>query len=172
MDPREPCPNNQMIVDSENSNRHAHKRADDPRSRNMPNCMEKLATRGSAGAVPRNNDRDPLLAGIRKRRKRRAVDQIELCGAQVWRSGPAAIARYNSESPSCGTADFVGGVSFARRGFPSTTAAFRLSPANFARFIGDFRNAVLKASWSTASMSLASVAASFPATNALARNGE
>ena len=28
----------------------------------------------------------------------------------------------------------------------STTAAFRQSPASFARFIGDFRNAVLNAS--------------------------
>ena len=27
-----------------------------------------------------------------------------------------------------------------------TTAAFRLSPASFARFIGDFRNAALNAS--------------------------
>lgn len=30
--------------------------------------------------------------------------------------------------------------------FSSTTAAFRLSPASFARFIGDFRNAALNAS--------------------------
>ena len=30
--------------------------------------------------------------------------------------------------------------------FSSTTAAFRLSPANFARFIGDFRNEALNCS--------------------------
>ena len=30
--------------------------------------------------------------------------------------------------------------------FSSTTTAFRLSPANFARFIGDFRNAALNVS--------------------------
>ena len=30
--------------------------------------------------------------------------------------------------------------------FSRTTAAFRLSPANFARFIGDFRNAAMNAS--------------------------
>lgn len=33
-----------------------------------------------------------------------------------------------------------------RFAFPSTTAAFRLSPVSFARFIGDVRNAPLNAS--------------------------
>ena len=32
------------------------------------------------------------------------------------------------------------------RAFASVTAAFRRSPANFARFTGDFRNAALNAS--------------------------
>ncbi len=56
--------------------------------------------------------------------------------------------------------------------FSSTTAAFRCSPRNFARFIGDFRNAALNASWSSPRISRASVAASFPAMNSRARNGE
>jgi hypothetical protein len=56
--------------------------------------------------------------------------------------------------------------------FSSTTAAFRCSPASFARFIGDFRNAALNCSWFNARMSVASVAASFPAMNSRARNGE
>ncbi len=56
--------------------------------------------------------------------------------------------------------------------FVSTTAAFRCSPNNFARFIGDFRNAALNACWSSARMSVASVTASFPAMNSRARNGE
>ncbi len=54
----------------------------------------------------------------------------------------------------------------------STTAAFRCNPRNFARFIGDFRNAALNCSWFNARMSVASVAASFPAMNCRARNGE
>ncbi len=53
-----------------------------------------------------------------------------------------------------------------------TTAAFRLSPASFARFIGDFRNAVLNASWFSARMSVASVNASLPAMNSRAANGD
>ena len=56
--------------------------------------------------------------------------------------------------------------------FSSTTAAFRCNPRTFARFIGDFRNAALNASWSSARMSAASVTASFPAMNSRARNGE
>ncbi len=54
----------------------------------------------------------------------------------------------------------------------STTAALRLSPARFARFIGDFRNAALNASWSSARMSRASVITSFPSRNGRALNGE
>ena len=58
------------------------------------------------------------------------------------------------------------------REFSSTTTAFRLSPTNLARFMGDFRNVALNASWSSARMSVASVTASFLAMNARARNGE
>ena len=47
-----------------------------------------------------------------------------------------------------------------------------MSPANFARFIGDFRNAALNASECIAMLSRTSVAASFPATNSRAANGE
>ena len=53
-----------------------------------------------------------------------------------------------------------------------TTPEFRPSPASFARFIGDFRNAALNASWSSARMSRASVAASLPARNARGANGD
>ena len=56
--------------------------------------------------------------------------------------------------------------------FPSTTAAFRCNPANFARFIGDFRNAALNASWSSARISRASVTASFPSMNSRGANGD
>ncbi len=56
--------------------------------------------------------------------------------------------------------------------FSNTTSAFRLSPTSFGRFIGDFRNAALNASWSSARMSVASVTASFRAMNSRARNGE
>ena len=56
--------------------------------------------------------------------------------------------------------------------FSSTTNAFLRTPASFARFIGDFRNVALNASWSSAKMSVASVTASFLAMNSRARNGE
>ncbi|MDZ7630297.1 MAG: hypothetical protein U5K74_02770 [Gemmatimonadaceae bacterium] len=54
----------------------------------------------------------------------------------------------------------------------STTAAFRRNPASFARFIGDFRNAPLNASWSSARMSVASVTAFFASMNPRGLNGE
>jgi hypothetical protein len=54
----------------------------------------------------------------------------------------------------------------------STTPASRVSPASFARFIGDCGNVALNACWSSARMSVASVTASFPAMNSRARNGE
>jgi len=47
--------------------------------------------------------------------------------------------------------------------FASTTAALRCSPASFARFTGDFRNAALNSSCDIATNSVASVRASFPA---------
>jgi hypothetical protein len=56
--------------------------------------------------------------------------------------------------------------------FISTTAEFRRNPANFARFIGDFRNAALNASRSIATMSLASVSAFLPAMNSRGANGD
>jgi len=56
--------------------------------------------------------------------------------------------------------------------FSSTTAVVRCNPRNVARFIGDFRNAALNASWFSARMSVASVNASFPAMNSRAANGD
>jgi hypothetical protein len=47
--------------------------------------------------------------------------------------------------------------------FPNTTAAFRLSPRSFARFIGEFLNAARNCPSSIARISRASVRASFPA---------
>lgn len=58
----------------------------------------------------------------------------------------------------------------ARSACPSTTRALRLSPANFARFIGDFRNAALKSACSIARRSRASVSAFLPAMNARGLN--
>jgi hypothetical protein len=54
--------------------------------------------------------------------------------------------------------------------FPSTTAALRLSPRSFARFIGEFHNAVENASCDMPRMSRASVRPSFPASAARAAN--
>jgi hypothetical protein len=56
--------------------------------------------------------------------------------------------------------------------FSSTTAALRCNRASFARFIGDFRNAALNVSISSARMSVARVIKSFRAMNSRARNGD
>jgi hypothetical protein len=55
---------------------------------------------------------------------------------------------------------------------PSTTAALRLSPRSFARFIGEFLNAAENCSCVIASRSRASVRASLPASASRASNGE
>jgi hypothetical protein len=56
--------------------------------------------------------------------------------------------------------------------FPSTTAALRLSPRSFARFIGEHRNAAEKSSWVMPNSSRASVHASLLPNASRGANGE
>ena len=60
---------------------------------------------------------------------------FEHVGSGAWRSGASAQCDAHQTGPARS--------SFGQ--FRSTTVAFLCSPASFARFIGDFRNAALNA---------------------------
>ena len=67
----------------------------------------------------------------------------------MWRSGSSNCRLHKCRRLGVGLAacvHFRGSGAPVARAFVSTTIAFLRSPANFARFIGDFRNAALHCS--------------------------
>ncbi|HYD52107.1 MAG TPA: recombinase family protein [Gemmatimonadaceae bacterium] len=99
-----------------------------------------------------------------------ARSALTASGEAIWPRAQAACPRTSgsgSDSAAVST-----GTSSGAPALPSTTAALRRRPRNFARFMGEPLNAAENSDCDIASSSSASVRASLPATAVLGRYGE
>ena len=124
----------------------------------------RRANRKTAVVVLRSDPFAPrrfeLPQAYRVRLPQAALSELATAGSDSTDnldSSAAMAAAPPSRASAQAACDRINGSSSDRAAFsvpaseevptlPSTTAAFRLSPANFARFMGDFRNAALNAS--------------------------